>query len=159
MGKTSQPIAQPSSSSEEPIAPSNDGPYAESIAGTWRETFAKNMPANIDEAEFLRRYNLEKSLQEPSSSLETTYQSSSVSDIELEPVKETHPLEDKFVRLEAMLEGQESIAIRDISRAFTCKSDEAVQLAQMFCLSQKSRFKFSQITKPNGTVSKSIDRV
>jgi len=146
---------------KEPIAPpppSSDGPYADDIRGTWREEFAKNMPPNIDEAEFLRRYNLEKSLQE-SSSLETTYQSSSVSDIELEPVEKSHPLEDKFVRLEAMLEGQESIAIRDISRAFTCKSDEAVQLAQMFCMSQKSRFKFSQITKPNGTVSKSIDRV
>lgn len=143
---------------EQPIAPSSDGPYAESIAGTWREDFAKNMPPNIDEAEFLRRYNLEKSLQE-SSSLETTYQSSSVPDIELEPVEKSHPLQDKFVRLETLLDGQESIGIRDISRAFTCKSDEAVQLAQMFCMSQKTRFKFSQITKPNGTVSKSIDRV
>jgi len=89
--------------------------------------------------------------------LEDLYQFGS--EIELEPVEKSHPLEDKFVRLEAMLEGQESIGIRDISRAFTCKSDEAVQLAQMFCMSQKSRFKFSQNLKPNGTVSKSIDRV
>ena len=115
----------------------------------------------------------------PIEKLEALYQASSAPDIETSVMgpsskswefirpdqaidiksEESHPLQDKFDRIEALLNGQESIGIRDISRAFNCKSDESTQLAQMFCLSQKSRYKFTQAINPNGMVSKSIYRL
>ena len=74
-------------------------------------------------------------------------------------VEQSHPLADKFARIESLMGGKDSLPIREIQRAFSCKSDEAQQIAQMFCLSQKSSYRFTQSTKANGTVSKSIERV
>ena len=74
-------------------------------------------------------------------------------------VEQSHPLADKFDRLESLLDGKDSLPIREIQRAFSCKSDEAQQIAQMFCFKQKSTYRFSQLINPNGTLSKSIERV
>ena len=74
-------------------------------------------------------------------------------------VEQSHPLADKFDRLESLMDGKDSLPIREIQRAFSCKSDEAQQIAQMFCFKQKSTYRFSQLTNPNGTLSKSIERV
>lgn len=78
--------------------------------------------------------------------------------VEVEPGK-AHPLVDNFDRLESLISGKDSLPIRDIQRALSCKSEEATQIAQMFCMSKKSSYKFSQSTNSNGTLSKSIMRV
>jgi hypothetical protein len=41
------------------------------ITGTWREDFAKNLPPGLSESDFKARYDLEKSLREPSVPVET----------------------------------------------------------------------------------------
>ena len=96
--------------------------------------------------------------------LENAYQAPAVEvDIyEAETVKPTpkfHPYQEEFNKIESLLEGEDSLTIRALQRALTCDKDKAVQLAQMFCLSQKSRYKFVQSPNTNGTVSKSIERV
>ena len=95
--------------------------------------------------------------------LEAMYQSPSVPDVEvstIEVVRPTaHPLQDKFDRIESLLEGEDSLLVRDVARAFNCKTDEAVQLSQMFCLAQKSRYQFTQTPNSNGTTSKAIQRL
>jgi hypothetical protein len=73
--------------------------------------------------------------------------------------RQEHPLKEKFDRIESLMDGKESLPIREIQRAFSCKSDEAQQIAQMFCIAQKLRYRFTQSTKANGTVSKAIERV
>jgi hypothetical protein len=88
-----------------------------------------------------------------------SWEASQPIEVEAVEVQQSHPLKDKFDRLEALMDGKDSLPIREIQRAFSCKSDEAQQIAQMFCMSQKSSYRFTQSTKANGTVSKSIERV
>jgi hypothetical protein len=91
--------------------------------------------------------------------LERVWEASTAIEVEAVEVQQSHPLKDKFDRLESLMDGKDSLPIREIQRAFSCKSDEAQQIAQMFCMSQKSSYRFTQSTKANGTVSKSIERV
>ena len=74
-------------------------------------------------------------------------------------VPKFHPYQEEFNKIESLLEGEGSLTIRALQRALTCDKDKAVQLAQMFCMAQKSRYKFVQSANTNGTVSKSIERV
>lgn len=75
----------------------------------------------------------------------------------IEPTK-SHPLADRFDRLEGLLTGKETLPVREIQRALSCKSDEATQISQMFCLKSKA-FKFVQTPNANGTISRVIERV
>lgn len=74
-------------------------------------------------------------------------------------VPKIHPMIDKFNRIESLMDGKDSLPVREISRSLGCKSDEATQIAQMFCINQKSTYKFTQSSNTNGTVSKSIERI
>ena len=76
----------------------------------------------------------------------------------VEPTK-THLLSDKFERLDTLMDGRDSLPIREIQRSLGCKSEEAQQIAQMYCFNKKSTYKFSQSTNSNGTLSKSIERL
>ena len=101
---------------------------------------------------------------DPIAQLENAYRSPAVEvDIyEAEtvlPRPKFHPYQEEFDRISALLDGQDSLTVRALQRALTCDKDKAVQLAQMFCLSQKSLYKFVQTANTNGTVSKSIERV
>jgi hypothetical protein len=121
------------------------------IAGTWREDFAKNLPPGLSESDFKTRYDLEKSLREPWQAVEP---------IEVVPVEtiESHPLKEKFDRLESLLEGDGTITVKEIQKRLKIDtSADAQQLAQLFCFSQKSRYKFGQKINPNGTVSYLIE--
>ena len=95
----------------------------------------------------------------PSSSITESWESDEPIEVGAVEVEQSHPLADKFNRLESLMDGKDSLPIREIQRAFSCKSDEAQQIAQMFCFKQKSTYRFSQLTNPNGTLSKSIERV
>ena len=76
----------------------------------------------------------------------------------VEPTK-PHLLSDKFERLDTLMDGKDSLPIREIQRAFGCLSEEAQQIAQMYCFNKKSIYRFSQFTNSNGTLSKSIERL
>ena len=95
----------------------------------------------------------------PPSSITEHWESDEPIEVGAVEVEQSHPLADKFDRLESLMDGKDSLPIREIQRAFSCKSDEAQQIAQMFCFKQKSTYRFSQLTNPNGTLSKSIERV
>ena len=95
----------------------------------------------------------------PPSSITEPWESDEPIEVGAVEVEQSHPLADKFDRLESLMDGKDSLPIREIQRAFSCKSDEAQQIAQMFCFKQKSTYRFSQLTNPNGTLSKSIERV
>ena len=95
----------------------------------------------------------------PPSSITEPWESDEPIEVCAVEVEQSHPLADKFDRLESLMDGKDSLPIREIQRAFSCKSDEAQQIAQMFCFKQKSTYRFSQLTNPNGTLSKSIERV
>ncbi len=137
-----------------PSSQSVPSPSPSDITGTWREDFAKNLPPGLTESEFKARYDLEQNLRETWE----TKQPIAVPEVAPVTTAKVHPLSDKFDRLASLLEGKDSLPIREIQRALSCKSEEAQQIAQMFCVKSKS-YKFVQTTKPNGTVSKSIDRV
>jgi len=74
-------------------------------------------------------------------------------------LKKYHLLSDKFDRLETLLNDRDSLPIREIQRSLGCKSEEAQQIAQMFCFNQKFTYRFSQLINSNGTLSKSIERL
>lgn len=105
-------------------------------------------------------YEMHDSFDPPRDRLERLWEAPSA--IEVVPVEPTksHPLADKFDRLESLLESDGTITVKEIQKRMKIDtSTEAQQLAQMFCFSQKSRYKFGRKTNPNGTVSYLIERV
>jgi hypothetical protein len=87
-----------------------------------------------------------------------SWEASQPIEVEAVEVKQSHPLKDKFDRVESLLEGEDSITVKEIQTKLKIKtSTEAQQLAQMFCLKQKSRYRFGQKANPNGTVSYFIE--
>jgi cell division inhibitor SulA len=94
----------------------------------------------------------------PSERLERAWVAPSAIEVEAVEVQQSHPLKDKFDRVESLLEGEDSITVKEIQTKLKIKtSTEAQQLAQMFCLKQKSRYRFGQKANPNGTVSYFIE--
>lgn len=74
--------------------------------------------------------------------------------------RQEHPLQDKLDRLYALLEGEDSITVKEIQKKLKLGSSlEAQQLAQIFCMKQKSSYRFGQKTNANGTVSYFIEAV
>ena len=75
-------------------------------------------------------------------------------------VEQSHPLKDKFDRIESLLEEADTITVKDIQKKLKVStSEKAQQLAQMFCFKNKSRYRFGQKANPNGTVSYFIESV
>ncbi len=140
-GPSSTPIALSSPSIEERLA---------GLRESFETAHDERISSGID-------YEMHDSFDPPRDRLERLWEASQT--IEVAPVaKVEHPLADKFDRLESLLEGKTSLPIREIQRALSCKSEEAQAIAQMFCIRSKS-FKFVQNSKPNGTVSRAIERV
>lgn len=79
-------------------------------------------------------------------------------EVEAVEVEQVHPLKDKFERIESLLNGEDVLTVKDIQKKLKLDtSTEAQQLAQMFCMNQKSRYRFGKKANPNGTTSYFIE--
>jgi hypothetical protein len=69
-------------------------------------------------------------------------------------------IDSQLVKIHLLMEQSESLSIKDIQKKLKLDtSTEAQQLAQMFCLREKSRYQFKTKNNPNSTVSHFIETV
>ena len=117
------------------------------------EAHDERMSAGID-------YEMHDSFDPPHERLERAWVAPDAIEVDAVELTQSHPLADKFDRIESLLEEADIITVKDIQKKLKVStSEKAQQLAQMFCLKNKSRYRFGQKANPNGTVSYFIESV
>ena len=157
------------SSTPSPIA--SPAPIA-SLSSEERKAEIARMKANIERLQELNEashderiqagidYEMHDSFDPPRDRLERLWEGPNA--IEVVPVEPTkaHPLADKFDRIESLLESDGTITVKELQTKLKISTSiEAQQLAQMFCINQKSRYKFASKPNPNGTTSYLIQAI
>jgi hypothetical protein len=105
-------------------------------------------------------YEMHDSFDPPHERLERAWVAPDAIEVDAVELTQSHPLADKFDRIESLLEDADIITVKDIQKKLKVStSEKAQQLAQMFCLKNKSRYRFGQKANPNGTVSYFIESV
>ncbi len=138
----------PTSASKAQAQPLDDARW-----GRLQEMHDERISGGID-------YQMHDSFNPPRDRLERAWEAEQPIEVDAVEVEQSHPLADKFDRIESLLEDADIITVKDIQKKLKVStSEKAQQLAQMFCFKNKSRYRFGQKANPNGTVSYFIETV